>query len=83
MLSIDAHVSALRFLLGFPRSDFVTRLADEGSRAEIWVFVENDDGTNPPVYGPSTQDFVAEINAELILDVYPDAFDNITFIDDD
>lgn len=82
-LLIDEQTQALRSMLGFPREDFLTCLAREGSRAEIWIFVDNDDGTNPPVYGAPTSDFVAEINAELILDVYPDAFEFITFIDDD
>lgn len=82
-LSIDVQTKALRSMLGFPRADFLTRLVDEGSRAEIWIFVDNDDGTNPPVYGAPTLDFVAEIKAELIVDVYPDAFEFITFIDDD
>ena len=81
-LAIDAQVKALREKLLFPRADFLTRLALESGYTELWIYVENDDGTNAPNYGVTTREFVDEIKAELILDVYPDAFQFITWIAD-
>ena len=77
--AIDAQVKALREKLCFPRADFLTRLARESGHTELWIYVENDDGTNAPIYGAITSDFVAEIKGELIVDVYPDAFQYVTW----
>jgi hypothetical protein len=74
--AIDAHVNALRAMLDFPRPDFLARLAREGSKTELWIYVENDDGTNPPIYGQVTENFIREIDARFELDVYDE---NTTF----
>lgn len=68
--SIDTQVAGLRAMLGFPRPDFLARMTQEGSRAEVWVHVENCGGTNPLDYGDVTRAFLAETDADMFLDVY-------------
>ena len=67
--TIDEGVMLLVKALRLPRADFKNVLRSEGCEAILSVFVDNADGTTPPIQGDITATFLKSTGAELSLTV--------------
>jgi hypothetical protein len=69
-LSIDEHILALFAALALPRSGFRELLQARNETCDVFVYVENEDGTNPPIYSHDIRVLVEQCGGSIDVDIY-------------
>jgi hypothetical protein len=69
-LSIDENVSNLLRELKMPRLGLADLLKSKGETCDVFVYVDNWNGDNPPKYSDATKRLVEECGGTLEIDLY-------------
>jgi hypothetical protein len=75
-LSVDDQTREIARRLNIPSDEFSKIAAEREISIEVWIFVDNSNGSNSLKYSSRTEDIIIKCGAKLVLDVYqPDQSD--------